>query len=49
MNVASITEAAMSHGLKLGTHAPEVAGAVRLATRLEKRARIDAALLLTAP
>jgi hypothetical protein len=43
MNVANITEAAISHGLKLGVQTPGVAEAVRLA----KRALIE--FVLTEP
>jgi len=42
MNVASITEAAISHGLKLGVQTPDVVAAARFA----KRPLIDS--LLTA-
>jgi len=45
MKVASITDAAMSHGLKLGVQTPGVAAGAPFV----KRARIDSRLLLTAP
>ena len=49
MNVASITEAAMSHGLKLGVQTPGFSEGVAEAARFANRALIDSRLLLTEP
>jgi len=48
MNVANITEAAISQGLKLGDHDPAIAAGLVLAAERNRSPRLFIGLVLTA-